>query len=77
MTPLRRLFPSCVALLLGCDDTTPDDPLGHYAYAEPVRELLPMFAAWDASEPVVHVPVRTSSRRNQIFARSSASTRTK
>jgi hypothetical protein len=46
MTRLRRLLPCCLALLLGCD-TTPDDPLGHYAYTEPLRDLRPLFAAWD------------------------------
>jgi hypothetical protein len=48
---LPRITAACgLVLALGCE-TTPDDPLGHYGYVEPVRDLLPLFAAWDTSLP--------------------------
>ena len=71
-TVMRRslLF---LALALGCD-TTPDDPLGHYAYAPPLRDLLPMFAGWERDEAPRPV-VTTSARHEQTFASSSARTK--
>lgn len=48
MKRIRILAACCLVSSLGCD-TTPDDPLGHYTYVEPVRDLLPLFAAWDTS----------------------------
>lgn len=47
----RIIAASGLVLALGCDETTPDDPLGHYGYVEPVRDLMPLFAAWDSSLP--------------------------
>jgi hypothetical protein len=43
---LRILFASSLLAAAACD-TTPDDPLGHYSYATPLHDLLPLFASWD------------------------------
>lgn len=58
MQLLRITAAAALVLSLGCD-TTPDDPLGHYAYVQPVRDLLPLFAAWDRS---LQLPETTPTR---------------
>lgn len=52
MQLLRILLVGGLAATAACE-TSPDDPLGHYAYADPVHELRPLFARWEEPWPWV------------------------